>query len=313
LRWIDEYGDRDGDGFIEYDRARESGLANQGWKDSHDAVFHADGRGALGPIALCEVQAYVFAAKLQGSLIAQRLDRPAMAAVLASEAEALRVKFEQAFWCEELDGAKQACRVPASNAGHALFAGIAAPERASRVAASLLAPDMFSGWGVRTLPVGQSRYNPMSYHNGSVWPHDNALIALGLCRYGLKAEAGRVFSAIFDAGRHQDMSRLPELFCGFNRRPHRAPTPYPVACAPQAWAASAIFGLLGACLGIELAHDENELQFREPVMPPFLDEVVIRNLRLGDSRADVRLHRYGSDVTVNVLRREGAARIVVSK
>ncbi len=320
LQWIDEYGDRDGDGFIEYDRARESGLANQGWKDSHDAVFHTDGSGAVGPIALCEVQAYVFAAKLQGALMARRLDRAAMAAVLASEAEDLRTNFERTFWCEDigtyalaLDGEKRPCRVPASNAGHALFAGIAAPDRAARVAARLMAPDMFSGWGVRTLPVGQSRYNPMSYHNGSVWPHDNALIALGFSRYGLRTEASRVLAAIFDAGSHQDISRLPELFCGFNRRPHRAPTPYPVACAPQAWAAATIFGLLGACLGLELVNDENEIHFREPVMPEFLDEVVIRNLRLGTSRADVRLHRYGSDVTVNVLDREGGARIVVSK
>ena len=145
---------------------------------------------------------------------------------------------------------ERACLVCASNAGHALFAGIAAPDRAKRVAANLLAPAAWSGWGIRTLAVGQPRYNPMSYHNGSVWPHDNALIAIGLGRYGLKTEASRVFAAIFDAGRHQDMSRLPELFCGFTRRPHRAPTPYPVACAPQAWSAGAVFGLLGACLGL---------------------------------------------------------------
>jgi glycogen debranching enzyme len=320
LRWIDEYGDRDGDGFIEYARARESGLANQGWKDSHDAVFHADGSDAVGPIALCEVQAYAFAAKLQGSLMARRLDRIEMASTLANEAEKLRINFERAFWCEELstyalalDGDKRPCRVPASNAGHALFAGIAAPDRAARVAAGLLAPDTFSGWGVRTLPIGQPRYNPMSYHNGSVWPHDNALIAMGFARYGLKAQTNRVLSAIFDAGKHQDLSRLPELFCGFNRRPHRAPTPYPVACAPQAWSAAAVFGLLGACLGLQLMHEQDEIQFCEPVMPDFLDEVVIRNLRLGASRADLRLHRYGSDVSVNVLARDGNARILVSK
>ena len=163
-----------------------------------------------------------------------------MAERLMLEAKDLREKFDQAFWNEEigtyalaLDGEKRPCRVVASNAGHALFAGIAAPDRAKRVAERLLTPDMFSGWGVRTLAMGQPRYNPMSYHNGSVWPHDNALIAMGFARYGLKVEAARVFSAIFDAGRHQDLSRLPELFCGFTRKAHRAPTPYPVACAPQ--------------------------------------------------------------------------------
>jgi len=320
LRWMDEYGDRDGDGFIEYARARESGLANQGWKDSHDAVFHADGSDAPGPIALCEVQAYAYAAKLEASYMARKIGHPGVAVALDCEAERLRDNFERAFWSDEigtyalaLDGDKRRCLVPASNAGHALFAGIATPERAWRVAASLLSPDAFSGWGVRTLPMGQPRYNPMSYHNGSVWPHDNALVAMGLARYGLKREASRVFAAIFEAGRHQDVSRLPELFCGFTRRPNRAPTPYPVACAPQAWSAASIFGLLGASLGLGLDHESNEMQFREPVLPDFLDEVVIRNLRLGSSRADVRLHRYGSDVTANVLARQGDARILILK
>jgi glycogen debranching enzyme len=153
----------------------------------------------------------------------------------------------------------------------------------------------------------------MSYHNGSVWPHDNALIAAGFARYGLKTEASRVFAAVFDAARHQDLSRLPELFCGFSRRPHRAPTPYPVACAPQAWSAAAIFFLLSSCLGLELAHDENEVRFREPVMPDFLDEIRIRNLPLRGSCLDVRLHRYGSDVTANILARRGTSRVVILK
>jgi glycogen debranching enzyme len=320
LLWMDKYGDRDGDGFIEYARARESGLANQGWKDSHDAIFHADGSDPVGPIALCEVQAYAYAAKLEAAAMARRLGHADMASTLTAEAERLRVAFEGSFWCEELgtyaialDGEKRPCRVPSSNAGHALFAGIVSPERARSVSASLLTPEGFSGWGIRTLPAGQPRYNPMSYHNGSVWPHDNALIAIGMSRYGLKAEASRVLSAIFEAGRHQDMSRLPELFCGFNRRPHRAPTPYPVACAPQAWSAASIFGLLGACLGLSLDHERDEIQLHEPVLPEFVDEIVIRSLRLGSSRADIRLHRYGADVTANVLARAGSARIIVSK
>ncbi|MCO5091195.1 glycogen debranching N-terminal domain-containing protein [Bosea sp. (in: a-proteobacteria)] len=320
LGWMDAYGDRDGDGFIEYARARESGLANQGWKDSHDAVFHADGSDPVGPIALCEVQAYAYAAKLEAAAMARGLGDQALASALDEAAERLRIAFERAFWCADLgtyalalDGEKRPCRVPSSNAGHALFAGIASPERARSVATNLLTPEAFSGWGIRTLPAGQPRYNPMSYHNGSVWPHDNALIAIGLTRYGLKTEASRVFSAIFETGRHQDMYRLPELFCGFNRRPHRAPVPYPVACAPQAWSAASILGLLGACLGLDLDHGQDEIRFHEPVMPDFLDELVIRNLRLGASVADIRFHRYGRDVTANVLSRSGSARIILSK
>ena len=200
-----------------------------------------------------------------------------------------------------------------SNAGHALFTGIADPDRARRTADTLLSRDSFSGWGIRTIAQGEARYNPMSYHNGSVWPHDNALIALGLARYGFKAEAARVFAGLFDAAVHQEPRRLPELFCGFMRRPHRGPTAYPVACSPQAWAAAAPFSLLGACLGLELAHERNQIRFRDPVMPDFLDEVVIRNLRLGASRVDVRLHRYGRDVTANVLAREGSLRVAVLK
>jgi len=320
LRWIDQCGDIDGDGFVEYSRAMDSGLANQGWKDSRDAVFHADGGDAEGPIALCEVQGYVYAAKRQASRMAGNLGFAELSSELSLQAERLRVNFEAAFWCEDigtyalaLDGAKRPCRVLASNAGHALFAGIAAPDRARKVAENLLNPDGFSGWGIRTLSRGQPRYNPMSYHNGSVWPHDNALIATGFANYGLKAEATRVFAGVFNAARHQELSRLPELFCGFIRRPHRGPTPYPVACAPQAWAATAIFGLLAACLGLELSHEQDEIRFRGPMMPDFLDEVVIRNVRLGASWADLRLNRYGHDVTTNVLMRCGTSKILILK
>lgn len=320
LCWMDEYGDMDGDGFVEYARAEASGLANQGWKDSHDAIFHADGMGAIGPIALCEVQGYVFAAKKHAAQIAAQLGLAEMAVDLSGQAERLRIEFERAFWCEDmgtyalaLDGRKRPCRVFASNAGHALFAGIASPERAQRVAANLLNSDAFSGWGIRTLAIGQPRYNPLSYHNGSVWPHDNALIAMGFARYGFRHETARVLSGIFDAARHQDMFRLPELFCGFNRHPHRAPTPYPVACAPQAWAATSVFGLLGACLGMDLSWRDNEIRFRNPVLPNFVDEVVIRNLCLGDGRIDIRMHRYGSDVTANVLARRGSTKVAIFK
>ena len=320
LGWVDKYGDIDGDGFVEYARETDAGLVNQGWKDSFDAIFHADGSGARGPIALCEVQGYVFAAKRAIAQVAIALGYAELAIRLAHEADALREKFEAAFWCEEigtyalaLDGEKKRCAVRASNAGHALFTGIAEPERARSVAATLMSPESFSGWGIRTLAWGEPRHNPMSYHNGSVWPHDNAMIALGFARYGLKRETARIFTGLFKYATENELRRFPELFCGFIRRPHRGPTAYPVACSPQSWSAATPFGLLAACLGLELAHAEDEIRFRDPVMPEFLQEIAIRDLRLGDSHLDVRLQRYGRDVTVNVVSRRGPARVLLLK
>src|SRR6185312_2006983 len=270
LGWIDDHGDRDRDGFVEYHPESSGSLTNQGWKDSHDSIFHADGSDAEGPIALCEVQGYVFAAKCFAAQMAQRLELDDYAASLSLAAEKLRSHFESAFWDEKmgtyvlaLDGAKRPCRIRASNAGHALFAGIASPERARRVADHLMGRDGFSGWGIRTLAQCEPRYNPLSYHNGSVWPHDNAVIALGFARYGLKTEAVRVFEGLFDAARHQELRRLPELFCGLIRRPRREPTPYPVACSPQAWAAAAVYAVLGACLGLEQSYADNEIRLRD--------------------------------------------------
>jgi len=320
LRWCDEYGDRDGDGFVEYHRETEQGLANQGWKDSHDSIFHADGSGAEGPIALCEVQAYVFAAKQAAARLAHVMRRHDLGDRLGKEAEILRERFEAAFWCEELgtyalalDGAKRPCRVRTSNAGHALFAGIAAPERAHRVASTLMSPASFSGWGIRTVAYGEARYNPMSYHNGSIWPHDNAMIALGMARYGLKEQAAQICKALFEVATHQELRRLPELFCGFPRRRHQGPTAYPVACSPQAWAAAAPFATLAASLGLVLDCEGNAVRFHDPVLPDFLNEVVIRKLHLGTSYLDLRLHQQGRDVALNVLGRKGDARILLSK
>ncbi|MCF4129416.1 amylo-alpha-1,6-glucosidase [Methylobacterium sp. SyP6R] len=320
LNWIDEYGDRDKDGFVEYARETEKGLANQGWKDSHDSIFHADGRMAQGPIALCEVQGYVYAAKKGAAKLAALMGDATLSERLKGEAERLRQAFDEKFWLPEigtyaiaLDGDKRACAVRSSNAGHALFTGIAYPERAESVAAVLMSKDGFNGWGVRTIAVGEARYNPMSYHNGSIWPHDNALIALGLARYGLKAEAARVFEGQHGASLYQEGRRLPELFCGFIQRKQRGPTNYPVACSPQAWAAAAPFAFLAACLGLELRHDRNRIRFRDPILPSFLDDVLIRNLKLGDSRVDLLIHRHGSDVTVNVVRRTGDAQVLLLK
>jgi glycogen debranching enzyme len=316
LAWMDGPGDPDGDGFLEYHRATEQGLANQGWKDSVDAVFHAGGSPAEGPIALAEVQAYVYAAKLLASGAARRLGRPADADRLDREATDLAQRFEEAFWCPEmetyalaLDGKKNPCRVRTSNAGQVLFTGIVSADRARKVGRGLLRPQFFSGWGIRTVSRDEQRYNPMSYHNGSVWPHDNALIALGLAKYGLKPELERVFRGLFDAATYMDLRRLPELFCGFQRRRGRGPTLYPVACAPQAWASGTPFTLIQASLGLEFDPDANEIRLRNPRLPPFLEKLFIRDLRLGKSTVDLNLRRQGDDVALQVSRKEGSIRV----
>ena len=318
LEWIDRYGDRDGDGFVEYGRRRESGLRNQGWKDSEDSVFHADGEIARGPIALCEVQGYVYLARRVAALLAADRGEREMAANLEAQAEALRARFESVFWCEAigtyalaLDGEKRPCEVRSSNAGQLLFTGICRPERAARVAQQLFGRDFFSGWGLRTLGARERRFNPTSYHNGSVWPHDNALIALGLAQYGHNAQALTVTTALFDAAAHMHLRRLPELFCGFDRKRGKSPTLYPVACAPQAWAACTPFALLQACLGLEIDAASSTVILRRPSLPAFLEWLSVRNLRVGESRLDLMFRRHDSSVAVNLLRREGDADVEV--
>ncbi|MPZ38322.1 MAG: amylo-alpha-1,6-glucosidase [Rhizobiales bacterium] len=316
LGWIDGPGDPDRDGFVEYHRSNETGLVNQGWKDSHDAIFHADGSLAQGPIALCEVQGYVYAAKRLAARGARRLGKLMLGEALDAQAAKLAERFEAAFWCEDigtyalaLDGQKRPCRVRTSNAGQVLFSGIAAPDRAEAVMRDLMRPSFFSGWGIRTLAREEPRYNPMSYHNGSVWPHDNSLIAAGFARYGHKSAIDRVFKGLFDAASYMDLRRLPELYCGFQRGRQRGPTLYPVACSPQAWAAGTPLLLLQSSLGLEFDPDRNEILLRNPRLPPFLEEVILRNLRLGQSIVDVMLHRHGADVSLQVLRNEGRIRI----
>jgi glycogen debranching enzyme len=318
LRWIDGPGDPDGDGFVEYQRATGEGLRNQGWKDSFDAIFHADGALAEGNIALAEVQGYVFAAKRLAARCAQRLGRREIAHRLEIEAYQLAQRFEEAFWCEELgtyalalDGEKQACAVRSSNAGHLLFSGMIRDDRARRVAADLLRPHFFTGWGIRTIALRQARYNPMSYHNGSIWPHDNALIALGLARYGLKHSVEQVFKGLFDAATYMELRRLPELFCGFRRERHRGPTLYPVACAPQAWASATPFTLLEASLGLEFDAARSEIRLRNPRLPAFLNEVVLRELQLGESSVDLLIRRHGDGVSMEVLRRRGQIQVSI--
>ena len=318
LGWINGAGDPDRDGFVEYQRASEQGLANQGWKDSYDAIFHADGRLAEGYIALSEVQGYVYAAKRLAARCAARLGMNDVARELDTEARQLAERFEDAFWCEELgtyalalDGAKQPCRVRSSNAGQLLFTGIVREDRARLVAADLMRPHFFTGWGIRTVAHGEARYNPMSYHNGSIWPHDNALIALGLARYGLKHSVAHLFKALFDAATYMDLRRLPELFCGFRREKQRGPTLYPVACAPQAWASATPFTLLEAALGLEFDAVRGEIRLRNPRLPAFLNEVVLRELRLGSSSVDLRVSRHGDEVALEVLRTRGRIQVSI--
>jgi glycogen debranching enzyme len=320
LDWIDRCGDVDGDGFYEYARRSATGLRNQGWKDSHDAIFHADGSQAEGPIALCEMQAYVYAAKLAGARLSRLLGGLERAQSLEREAAQLRERFAQAFWCEELgtyamalDGDKRPCRVVSSNAGQCLFTGIALREHAERVARTLTDDESFSGWGIRTIGNAEKGYNPMSYHNGSVWPHDNALIAAGFALYGLKDAALRVLEGLFAAARFVEMHRLPELFCGFRRRPGEAPTLYPVACSPQAWAAGAAFLCLQACLGLEVRGPSATVKFSDPVLPAFMRHMHIRNLRVGDASVDLLLARRGGDVGISVPRRSGPVSVVTVK
>jgi glycogen debranching enzyme len=320
LQWIDTYGDLDGSGFVEYQQRASKGLVQQGWKDSQDSVFHADGRLAEPPIALCEVQGYAYAAKRAGALLARAMNEPEFAERLDAAAEKLQSKFEDAFWCEELgmyalalDGQKKQCQVRTSNAGQVLFSKIASHEHARITAASLMEEHSFCGWGVRTVAACESRYNPMSYHDGSVWPHDNAMIALGFSYYGLQDYVAKILEGLHEASRRVELHRLPELFCGFHRRPEAdGPTLYPVACSPQAWAAGSVYMLLQACFGLSVRGPERQICFTNPSLPSNLSEVRMHNLRVGDATADFLIRRDGASVAVEILRKTGNVEIVES-
>jgi glycogen debranching enzyme len=320
LEWIDKYGDVDGDGFVEYAAHSNKGLLQQGWKDSRDSVFHADGTLAEPPITLCEVQGYVYAAKLAAARLHCALGNPEKSSALEAEAARLRGKFEEAFWCEDLstyalalDGRKKPCRVRSSNAGHCLYAGIATPEKARFVAQSLLGEDFFTGWGVRTLGSAEARYNPISYHNGSVWPHDNALIASGLAKYGFKHLAGKILLGLLDVSSAVDLHRLPELFCGLERREGEGPTLYPVACAPQAWAAASVFLLVESCLGISIQSRNKQVLFDQPYLPEGIPQLTIKGLRIGNASMDLFLERHANTVQVQVLEKQGDIEVKVNE
>jgi glycogen debranching enzyme len=318
LQWIDRYGDIDGDGFIEYAPHGERGLIQQGWKDSNDSVFHSDGTIAEPPIALCEVQGYVYAAKMAAARIYSAWGDEQRASALVNEAAELQHRFEHAFWCDELstyaialDGHKKPCRVRTSNPGHCLFSGIADPERANLVAHTLVSQDLFSGWGIRTVGCHEARYNPLSYHNGSVWPHDNAIIAAGMARYGFRNFAGRILMSLLDLSGAVELCRLPELFCGVDRRPGQGPTLYPVACSPQAWAAGSVFMLLQACLGISIDAKNRRVVFDQPFLPQGIPQLTISDLRIEDCRISLFLERGSGAVQIQVTEKHGEIAVVV--
>jgi glycogen debranching enzyme len=320
LEWIDTYGDADGDGFVEYQTRSSRGIRNQGWKDSHDSVVHADGRLADPPIALSEVQGYVFLAKDRMVDVYRALGRDGDAGRLETEALELKRRFNEAFWMEDeryfaeaLDADKRQVRTITSNPGHALYCGIVDDDKAVPLAKRLLSPDMFSGWGIRTMSKAASAYNPMSYHNGSVWPHDNALIAAGLKRYGFARSTNRVATALFDAAVQADYLRLPELFCGFTRRTPNRPVSYPIACSPQAWAAGSPYLMLQAMLGISARAHQNLLTVNLPHLPTWLNTVEVRNLAVGDSRLSLVFRREGEITSFSLLSREGDVRVVMEE
>ena len=297
--WMDDCGDSNSDGLISYARGADTGLANQGWKDSEDSISHADGRFPAGPIALVEVQGYAFAAYRAMADLGERLG-DGRAQRWRARSEHIRLTVEARFWMEDegfygvaIDGEGQLCRPLTSNAGHLLFVGLPSAERAEQVGRRLLSGRFLTGWGLRTLASGEVRNNPMSYHNGSIWPHDTAICAAGLSRYGHRSGAAAVLDAMFQAASHFDM-RLPELFCGFPRVPGEAPIAYPVACMPQAWAAGSVFMVLQACLGLEIDGWAGHLSLIRPRMPKGVDRISLRGLALGDQRVNVKLGRTDS-------------------
>ncbi len=312
IEWIDRHGDADGDGFVEYRRRNPRGLENQGWKDSWNSVLHADGSLAAPPIALVEIQGYVYDARVRVADLAARLGRHEFAEEQRAAAASLRSRFDEAFWdpaagayAMALDADKRRVTSLANNAGHCLWSGIVPEQKARAVADALLEPTLFSGWGIRTLSRNQPGFNPIGYHVGSVWPHDNAIIAAGLARYDLHAESMTVASRILESGyRFRDM-RLPELFCGFDRHRTDLPVPYPVACVPQAWSAAAPFLLLRTMLGLEANAHRGRLDLIRPMLPDWLSELVVRDLRVGEASIDLRVRREDGVAGVEVLGRRG--------
>lgn len=318
LAWMSTCGSLNGDGYIAYKSTSEHGLINQGWKDSGDAIVNADGSLATPPIALVELQGYAYLARLTVADLYRRAGDAARADQLEHEARALRRRFNRDFWLEDkalyalaLQADQQPCAVVSSNPGHALWAGIADPEKAQRTAQRLMADDMFNGWGIRTLADSERRYNPIGYHLGTVWPHDNAIIAAGFRRYGYDDAFGRVFAGIVEAAMHFSAYRLPELFAGFRREEYGIPVHYPVACHPQAWAAGTVPYLVETSLGLVPEAFEHRLRIVRPVLPAFIDKLEVQRLRVGEARVHLRFERTSSGIAVQVLDCAGDLSVVI--
>ena len=312
--WMRDHGDSNGDGLIDYARAAETGLSNQGWKDSEDSIFHKDGRFPKGPVALLEVQGYAFAAWRAMADMGRRLGEH-RAREWLERAETLRAEVEDRFWIEDegfyaiaLDGDGAPCEAIGSNAGHLLFTGLPSPERAERVSRRLLSGEFRTGWGLRTLARGQARFNPMSYHNGSVWPHDTALGAAGMAHYGERDAVTLLMGEIYSAASHFNM-RLPELFCGFERQPGEAPIAYPVACLPQAWAAGSVFLMMQAVLGLSIDAFEQTVTIVNPSLPAGMERLTVTGLQVGQARTDLLFRRLGDQVAVTPRNRVGTLKI----
>jgi glycogen debranching enzyme len=312
MGWIERRMDSSPTGFLDYARGEESGLSNQAWKDSHDSMFHADGRFPKGPVAVVEVQGYAYAAlKAMATLSSARGDE-ARSATWLQRADRLRAAIEEKFWIREmdfyaiaLDGDGAPCKVYGSNAGHLLYCGVPSEERGNLVASQLLSPRFATGWGIRTLAEGEPRYNPMSYHNGSIWPHDTSVCAAGIARYGGRANIVQVLSEIFETAMQFSM-RLPELYCGFPRIAGQGPAPYPVACLPQAWASGAAFLLLEACLGISIDGRSKEVHIRRPMLPNGIESLTVRQLTISGAAIDLEFHRLDSEIAVIPVRHTGS-------
>ncbi|HEU4630469.1 MAG TPA: glycogen debranching N-terminal domain-containing protein [Gemmatimonadaceae bacterium] len=312
LAWIDRYGDMDGDGLVEYARTSAKGLVNQGWKDSGDGVPFPDGTLPEPPIALVEVQGYVHDAKRRAAMLYEAVGDRERARQLCAEAARLREAIVHRFWLDDLgtfalalDGRKRPLPTVTSNAGHLLWSRVPDAEQAIRMAAGLMAPDMFSGWGIRTLSAMHPVFNPMSYHNGSIWPHDNALLVMGLSHYRQVRAALPVITVMHEAAAQLDPPRLPELFCGMTRMRGLRPVQYPVSCSPQAWASGAMFLFLQAALGLLPHASEHVLHVRDPQLPPFLQELTLDGLAVGDARLTLQFRRQGGRTLANLLALEG--------
>lgn len=318
LEWIDNYGDKDGDLFIEYERATEKGLINQSWKDSSHAILYPDGSFPHPPIAVCEVQGYLYLAKKRMVEIYRKLRRSEIAAKLNSEAEKIKKQFNKNFWLPRdkyfaiaLDGKKKPIPLISSNPGQCLLSGIIIPSKAEKVCYRLLQEDMYSGWGIRTISKKMKPYNPMSYHNGSIWPHDNALIARGLKMHGYNEAVKTIATGIFESANHFRYWRLPELFCGFARVDPNPPVTYPTSCSPQAWSAGSIFLILQSLLGLIPNAEEDILYIKNPILPKWLAEVEIKDLRIGQSKLDLFFKKIEEKISFSVLRKEGSIQVIM--